>query len=98
MAILRTVASAFPDQEILLKFSCFLLVAQSSTAEGEDEESERESETPDPSRGFRGTMEADRGMGDRINSTEDIGDSSAAASSSCPSWLRKVTISTWTFL
>ncbi|XP_048340893.1 serine/threonine-protein kinase Nek9 isoform X1 [Sphaerodactylus townsendi] len=65
-------------------------VAQSSTAEGgEDEESERESETPDPSRGFRGTMEADRKMGDRISATEDIGDSSASASSSCPSWLRK---------
>nr|XP_056708169.1 serine/threonine-protein kinase Nek9 isoform X2 [Euleptes europaea] len=64
-------------------------VAQSSTAEGgEDEENERESETPDPSRGFRGTMEADRGMGDRISATEDMGDS-AAASSSCPSWLRK---------
>ncbi|XP_054826600.1 serine/threonine-protein kinase Nek9 isoform X1 [Eublepharis macularius] len=65
-------------------------VAQSSTAEGgEDEESERESETPDPSRGFRGTMEADHGMGDRISAMEDIRDSSAVASSSCPSWLRK---------
>ncbi|XP_060117388.1 serine/threonine-protein kinase Nek9 isoform X1 [Heteronotia binoei] len=65
-------------------------VAQNSTTEGgEDEESERESETPDSSRGFRGTMEADHGMGDHISSTEDIGDSSAAASSSCPSWLRK---------
>ncbi|XP_077179371.1 serine/threonine-protein kinase Nek9 isoform X2 [Paroedura picta] len=68
-------------------------VAQSCTAEGaEDEESEREAETPDPSRGFRGTMEADRGMGDRISSAEDIGDCSAAASSSCPSWLRKVLV------
>ncbi|CAI5764266.1 serine/threonine-protein kinase Nek9 isoform X1 [Podarcis lilfordi] len=68
-------------------------VAQSSTAEGgEEEESERDSETPDPSRGFRGTMEADHGMGDRISATEAVADSSAA-SSSCPSWLRKVTIS-----
>uniref|UniRef100_A0A670IH66 Serine/threonine-protein kinase Nek9 n=1 Tax=Podarcis muralis TaxID=64176 RepID=A0A670IH66_PODMU len=64
-------------------------VAQSSTAEGgEEEESERDSETPDPSRGFRGTMEADHGMGDRISATEAVADSSAA-SSSCPSWLRK---------
>lgn len=84
---------------MLLKISCFLLVALSSTGEGgEDEESERESETPDPSRGFRGTLEADRGMGDHISSTEDMGDSSAAASSSCPSWLRKVTISRLIFL
>lgn len=64
-------------------------VAQNSTTEGgEEEDSERESETPDPSRGFRGTMEADRGMGDRITATEAVGDSSVA-SSSCPSWLRK---------
>ncbi|XP_053132493.1 serine/threonine-protein kinase Nek9 isoform X2 [Hemicordylus capensis] len=64
-------------------------VAQGSTTEGgEEEESERESETPDSSRGFRGTMEADRGMGDRISATEAVGDSSVV-SSSCPSWLRK---------
>ncbi|XP_053235118.1 serine/threonine-protein kinase Nek9 [Podarcis raffonei] len=64
-------------------------VAQSSTAEGgEEEESERDAETPDPSRGFRGTMEADHGMGDRISATEAVADSSSA-SSSCPSWLRK---------
>ncbi|XP_061467762.1 serine/threonine-protein kinase Nek9 isoform X2 [Rhineura floridana] len=64
-------------------------VAQTSTAEGaEEEESEQDSETPDPSRGFRGTMEADRGLGDRISATEAVADSSAT-SSSCPSWLRK---------
>nr|XP_034964187.1 serine/threonine-protein kinase Nek9 isoform X1 [Zootoca vivipara] len=64
-------------------------VAQSSTAEGgEEEESERDSETPDPSRGFRGTMEADHGMGDQISATEAVADISGA-SSSCPSWLRK---------
>lgn len=63
-------------------------MAQSSTTE-EEEESERESETSDPSRGFRGTMEADRGMGDRITATEAVVDNSVA-SSSCPSWLRKV--------
>ncbi|XP_044292245.1 serine/threonine-protein kinase Nek9 isoform X2 [Varanus komodoensis] len=64
-------------------------VAQNTTTEGgEEEESERDSETPDPSRGFRGTMEADHGMGDRISATEAVADSSDA-SSSCPSWLRK---------
>nr|XP_060614433.1 serine/threonine-protein kinase Nek9 [Anolis sagrei ordinatus] len=64
-------------------------VAQSLTAEGgEEEDSERETDIPDPSRGFRGTMEADRKMGDRICANEAIADSSAACSS-CPSWLRK---------
>ncbi|KAH0620491.1 hypothetical protein JD844_021009 [Phrynosoma platyrhinos] len=64
-------------------------VAQSSTTEvGEEEDSEKESDIPDPSKGFRGTMEADRKMGDRICANEAIADSSAA-SSSCPSWLRK---------
>nr|XP_020649582.1 serine/threonine-protein kinase Nek9 isoform X1 [Pogona vitticeps] len=64
-------------------------VAQSSTTEGgEEEESERDSEIPEPSREFRGTMEADRKMGDRICANEAVADSSAA-SNSCPSWLRK---------
>ncbi|XP_013917019.1 PREDICTED: serine/threonine-protein kinase Nek9 [Thamnophis sirtalis] len=64
-------------------------VAQSSTAEpNEEEETEQDSESPDNSRGFRRTMEADCGMGDQISSTEVAVDSSAA-SSSCPSWLRK---------
>uniref|UniRef100_A0A8D0HE58 non-specific serine/threonine protein kinase n=1 Tax=Sphenodon punctatus TaxID=8508 RepID=A0A8D0HE58_SPHPU len=62
--------------------------AQSSTAGGEEEESEREFETPDPSGGFRGTMEADHGMGGWISATEAMGGSSAG-SSSCPGWLRK---------
>lgn len=69
----------------------FLLVAQGSTAEpNEEEETEQDSESPDNSRGFRRTMEADCGMGDQISTTEVAVDSSAA-SSSCPSWLRKVT-------
>uniref|UniRef100_A0A2D4KH62 Uncharacterized protein n=1 Tax=Micrurus paraensis TaxID=1970185 RepID=A0A2D4KH62_9SAUR len=69
--------------------STFLLVAQGSTAEpNEEEETEQDSESPDNSRGFRRTMEADCGMGDQISTTEVAVDSSAA-SSSCPSWLRK---------
>ncbi|XP_026567691.1 serine/threonine-protein kinase Nek9 [Pseudonaja textilis] len=64
-------------------------VAQGSTAEpNEEEETEQDSESPDNSRGFRRTMEADCGMGDQISTTEVAVDSSAA-SSSCPSWLRK---------
>ncbi|XP_023582161.1 serine/threonine-protein kinase Nek9 isoform X1 [Trichechus manatus latirostris] len=55
---------------------------------GEEEDSRQESETPDPSRGFRGTMEADRGMEGLISPTEAMGISSGA-SSSCPGWLRK---------
>ncbi|XP_023402139.1 serine/threonine-protein kinase Nek9 isoform X2 [Loxodonta africana] len=55
---------------------------------GEEEDSRQESETPDPSRGFRGTMEADRGMEGLISPTEAVGVSSGA-SSSCPGWLRK---------
>lgn len=57
---------------------------------GEEEESPQESETPDPSGGFRGTMEADRGMEGLMSPTEAMGNSSGA-SSSCPGWLRKVT-------
>lgn len=66
-------------------------MAQGSTAEpNEEEETEQDSESPDNSRGFRRTMEADCGMGDPISTTEVAVDSHAA-SSSCPSWLRKVT-------
>ncbi|XP_067152930.1 serine/threonine-protein kinase Nek9 isoform X3 [Apteryx mantelli] len=64
-------------------------VAQScTTGGGEEEENEGEAETPDPSGGFRGTMEADRGMGGWISTTEAKGGDSAD-SSSCPGWLRK---------
>ncbi|XP_015720574.1 serine/threonine-protein kinase Nek9 isoform X2 [Coturnix japonica] len=64
-------------------------VAQScTTGGGEEEENEREAETPDPSGGFRGTMEADRGMGGWISTTEAKGGDSADISS-CPGWLRK---------
>ncbi|KAH0520967.1 Serine/threonine-protein kinase Nek9 [Microtus ochrogaster] len=55
---------------------------------GEEEDSRRESETPDPSGGFRGTMEADRGMEGFISPPEAVGNS-CGASSSCPGWLRK---------
>lgn len=55
---------------------------------GEEEDSRQESETPDPSGGFRGTMEADRGMEGLVSPTEAMGISSGA-SSSCPGWLRK---------
>lgn len=54
----------------------------------EEEDSQQESETPDPSGGFRGTMEADRGMEGLISPTEAVGNS-CGASSSCPGWLRK---------
>lgn len=60
-----------------------------TTGGGEEEENEREAETPDPSGGFRGTMEADRGMGGWISTTEAKGGNSGD-SSSCPGWLRKV--------
>uniref|UniRef100_A0A8C4P387 Serine/threonine-protein kinase Nek9 n=1 Tax=Dromaius novaehollandiae TaxID=8790 RepID=A0A8C4P387_DRONO len=64
-------------------------VAQSCTSGGgEEEENEGEAETPDPSGGFRGTMEADRGIGGWISTTEAKGGNSAD-SSSCPGWLRK---------
>lgn len=56
---------------------------------GEEEDSHQEPETPDPSGGFRGTMEADRGMEGLVSPTEAMGISSGA-SSSCPGWLRKV--------
>uniref|UniRef100_A0A803YEY1 non-specific serine/threonine protein kinase n=1 Tax=Meleagris gallopavo TaxID=9103 RepID=A0A803YEY1_MELGA len=59
-----------------------------TTGGGEEEENEREAETPDPSGGFRGTMEADRGMGGWISTTEAKGSDSADISS-CPGWLRK---------
>ncbi|XP_040528671.1 serine/threonine-protein kinase Nek9 isoform X2 [Gallus gallus] len=59
-----------------------------TTGGGEEEENEREAETPDPSGGFRGTMEADRGMGGWISTTEAKGGDSADISS-CPGWLRK---------
>ncbi|XP_040414789.1 serine/threonine-protein kinase Nek9 isoform X3 [Cygnus olor] len=59
-----------------------------TTGGGEEEENEREAETPDPSGGFRGTMEADRGMGGWISTTEAKGGNSGD-SSSCPGWLRK---------
>ncbi|XP_023039996.2 serine/threonine-protein kinase Nek9 isoform X4 [Piliocolobus tephrosceles] len=55
---------------------------------GEEEDSQQESETLDPSGGFRGTMEADRGMEGLISPTEAMGNSNGA-SSSCPGWLRK---------
>uniref|UniRef100_A0A8C2UPS5 non-specific serine/threonine protein kinase n=1 Tax=Chinchilla lanigera TaxID=34839 RepID=A0A8C2UPS5_CHILA len=55
---------------------------------GEEEDSQQESATPDPSGGFRGTMEADRGMEGFISPTEAMGNS-GGASSSCPGWLRK---------
>nr|XP_020031209.1 serine/threonine-protein kinase Nek9 isoform X2 [Castor canadensis] len=55
---------------------------------GEEEDSHQESETPDPSGGFRGTMEADRGIEGLISPTEAMGNS-CGASSSCPGWLRK---------
>lgn len=60
-----------------------------TTGGGEEEENEREAETPDPSGGFRGTMEADRGVGGWISTTEAKGGNSGD-SSSCPGWLRKV--------
>lgn len=60
-----------------------------TTGGGEEEENEREAETPDPSGGFRGTMEADRGLGGWISTTEAKGGNSGD-SSSCPGWLRKV--------
>uniref|UniRef100_A0A8C6ZBV3 non-specific serine/threonine protein kinase n=1 Tax=Nothoprocta perdicaria TaxID=30464 RepID=A0A8C6ZBV3_NOTPE len=64
-------------------------VAQScTTGGGEEEENEGEAETPDPSGGFRGTMEADRGIGGWISTTEAKGHD-MADSSSCPGWLRK---------
>uniref|UniRef100_A0A8B9T990 non-specific serine/threonine protein kinase n=1 Tax=Anas platyrhynchos TaxID=8839 RepID=A0A8B9T990_ANAPL len=59
-----------------------------TTGGGEEEENEREAETPDPSGGFRGTMEADRGLGGWISTTEAKGGNSGD-SSSCPGWLRK---------
>ncbi|XP_038598973.1 LOW QUALITY PROTEIN: serine/threonine-protein kinase Nek9-like, partial [Tachyglossus aculeatus] len=66
--------------------------AQSSTqggnGGGEEEETQRASETPDPSGGFRGTMEADRGIGGLMSPPEAMGVSSVG-SSSCPGWLRK---------
>ncbi|XP_028914694.1 serine/threonine-protein kinase Nek9 isoform X2 [Ornithorhynchus anatinus] len=66
--------------------------AQSSTqggnGSGEEEETQRVSETPDPSGGFRGTMEADRGIGGLLSPPEAMGVSSVG-SSSCPGWLRK---------
>lgn len=68
-----------------------LSVVQSSGPGGggaEEEDSHQESETPDPSGGFRGTMEADRGMEGLVSPTEAMGISSGA-SSSCPGWLRK---------
>ncbi|XP_050020578.1 serine/threonine-protein kinase Nek9 [Alexandromys fortis] len=55
---------------------------------GEEEDSRQESETPDPSGGFRGTMEADRGMEGFISPPEAVGNS-CGTSSSCPGWLRK---------
>ncbi|XP_059675378.1 serine/threonine-protein kinase Nek9 isoform X1 [Gavia stellata] len=64
-------------------------VAQScTTGGGEEEDNEQEAETPSPSGGFRGTMEADRELGGWISTTEAKGGNSAD-SSSCPGWLRK---------
>lgn len=65
-------------------------VVQSSSpgGGGEEEDSRRESETPDPSGGFRGTMEADHGMEGFISPPLAVGNS-CGASSSCPGWLRK---------
>ncbi|XP_075609978.1 serine/threonine-protein kinase Nek9 isoform X1 [Balearica regulorum gibbericeps] len=64
-------------------------VAQScTTGGGEEEDNEQEAETPNPSGGFRGTMEADRELGGWISTTEAKGGNSAD-SSSCPGWLRK---------
>lgn len=60
-----------------------------TTGGGEEEDNEQEAETPNPSGGFRGTMEADRELGGWISTTEAKGGSSAD-SSSCPGWLRKV--------
>lgn len=72
----------------------YLSVVQSSSPGGggggaEEEDSRQGSETPDPSGGFRGTMEADRGMEGLVSPTEALGVNSGA-SSSCPGWLRKV--------
>lgn len=65
-------------------------MAQScTTGGGEEEDNEQEVETPNPSGGFRGTMEADRELGGWISTTEAKGGNSAD-SSSCPGWLRKV--------
>lgn len=70
----------------------YLSVVQSSGpgggGGGEEEDCQQETETPDPSGGFRGTMEADRGMEGLVSPTEAMGISSGA-SSSCPGWLRK---------
>ncbi|KAM4898748.1 serine/threonine-protein kinase Nek9 isoform 3-T3 [Sylvia borin] len=64
-------------------------VAQScTTGGGEEEDNEQEAETPNPSGGFRGTMEADRELGGWISTTEAKGGNSAD-SSSCPGWLRQ---------
>ncbi|XP_071413914.1 serine/threonine-protein kinase Nek9 isoform X2 [Pithys albifrons albifrons] len=65
-------------------------VAQSCTTGGGEEEdnNEQEAETPNPSGGFRGTIEADRELGGWISTTEATGGNSTD-SSSCPGWLRK---------
>ncbi|XP_012823574.1 serine/threonine-protein kinase Nek9 isoform X2 [Xenopus tropicalis] len=54
----------------------------SSGSGSREEDSERESLTSDPSRGFRGTIEAEPETGP-FNTTENM------ESSSCPSWLRQ---------
>lgn len=59
-----------------------------TTGGGEEEDNEQEAETPNPSGGFRGTMEADRELGGWISTTEAAGGSSTD-NSSCPGWLRK---------
>ncbi|XP_078516046.1 serine/threonine-protein kinase Nek9 isoform X1 [Lissotriton helveticus] len=65
-------------------------VSRDGSVGGEEDESEQEM-LSDPSGGFRGTMEADHGMG-RFNSTENMrsnGGDSSMSESSCPSWLRE---------
>uniref|UniRef100_A0A6I8NYX2 Serine/threonine-protein kinase Nek9 n=1 Tax=Ornithorhynchus anatinus TaxID=9258 RepID=A0A6I8NYX2_ORNAN len=81
-----------PDLSCRGWHTILIVGAQSSTqggnGSGEEEETQRVSETPDPSGGFRGTMEADRGIGGLLSPPEAMGVSSVG-SSSCPGWLRK---------
>ncbi|XP_023559496.1 serine/threonine-protein kinase Nek9 [Octodon degus] len=55
---------------------------------GEDEDSRQKFETPDPSGGFRGTMEADQRI-DGVLDVLEIVNTPVEASTSCPGWLQK---------